>query len=157
MKRCLLLLIGLLLTAASPAPACFGPKLYLAAASVPQSTALYEIVALYVKEKTGVETVRVELSDEALLAALQEERADLVLTLAATPSGTTLLALDGLPRLVAGRRVQEDLQFTTVAPALRKLARQLSAADVASVIAAVEGGTPPAAAARQLLMAKEWL
>lgn len=157
MRPSLFLTLLLLLVTAFPAAACFGPKLYLGTSSGPQSAVLFEVVALYVKEKTGVETVRVDLADEAPLAALRAEKADLVLADGATPAEATLLALDGLPRLVAGRRVLEDLQFTTVAPALRRLARLLTAADVAGVLSAVEGGTPPAAAARRLLMAKGWL
>lgn len=157
MRRPLLLALLLLLATAFPAAACFGPKLYLGTSSGPQSAVLFEVVALYVKEKTGVETVRVDLAGEAPLAALGAEQADLVLADGATPAETTLLALDGLPRLVAGRRVLEELQFTTVAPALRRLARLLTVADVAGLLSAVEAGAPPAAAARRLLMAKGWL
>lgn len=157
MRPSLFLTLLLLLVTAFPSAACFGPRLYLGTSSGPQSAVLFEVVALYVKEKTGVETVRVDLSDEAPLAALRAEKADLVLAVGATPAEATLLALDGLPRLVAGKRVLEDLQFTTVAPALRRLARLLTLADVAGVLTAVEGGTPPAAAARRLLMTKGWL
>lgn len=157
MRHSLFLALLLLLVTAFPAVACFGPKLYLGASSGPHSAILFEVVALYVKEKTGVETVRVDLADEAPLAALGAEKADMVLAVGATPAETTLLAIDGLPRLVAGKRVLEDLQFTTVAPALRRLARLLTMGDVAGLLAAVEGGMPPAAAARQLLTTKGWL
>lgn len=157
MRGSLFLLFLLLYVAAQPAAACFGPKLYLGAAPGPQPAILFEVVSLYVKEKTGVEMVRVDLAEEAPLAALQAERADMVLAAGDTPAEATLLDLDGLPRLVAGRRVLEDLQFTTVMPALRKLSRLLTAADVAGLQAAVDRGTPPAAAARKLLMTKGWL
>lgn len=157
MRRALFLMLPVLLLTAFPAAACFGPKLYLGTSSGPQSAVLFEVVALYVKEKTGVETVRVDLADEAPLAALHAEKADMILAVGVTPAETTLLALDGLPRLVVGKRVLEDLQFTTVAPALRRLARVLTVADVAGVLTAVEDGMPPAAAVRQLLMTKGWL
>lgn len=157
MKRAALLAIMLLVLFASPAAACFGPKLYLGGAAGPEGDALFELVALYVKEKTGVETVRVDLAGEAPLAALAAERADLVLVAGETPEASTLLRLEGLPRLVAGLRPQQDLQFTTVMPALRKLGRLLSAADVAALTAAVERGESAAAAARRLLMTKGWI
>ncbi len=157
MKRLSLLCSLLLCLAVVPASACFGPKLYLGGVSAPADEALFELVALYVKEKTGIETLRVDLAGEAPLAALAAERADLVLAVGETPEEATLLALPGFPRLVAGRRPLADLQFTTVVPALRKLGRMLAAADVAAVTAAVEQGESAAAAARKLLMAKGWL
>jgi len=157
MKRPVLLVLLLLWLAAAPASACFGPKLYFGGVAGEEGEALYELVALYVKEKTGVETVRIDLGSEAPLAALSAGRADLVLVAAEAPDASTLIAIAGLPRLVVGARPQEDLQFTTVVPALRKLGRLLSAADVEVVATASSRGVPAAAAARTLLMSKGWI
>lgn len=151
-----LLLVLLLLAAVLPSWACFGPKLYLAPSAGAEGEVLFALVSLYVKEKTGTDTVRVDPAGEEPLALLRGEKADLAFS-EGGEGGTPLLAVDGLPVLLAGRRPVEDLQFTTVAPALKKLAGLLAAADVAALAAEVEGGAPPLAAVRRFLMARGWI
>jgi hypothetical protein len=155
MRRALLLLLLPLLLAPAPAAACFGPKLYLAAPAGAQGDVLFALVALYLKEKTGVETVRVDLAGAEPQAALRAERADLAF--AATGEGTVLLAVDGLPPLRAGQRPLTDLRFTTVPAALRKLAGLLKAAQVAELTAEVDRGASAAAVARRFFAAGGWL
>lgn len=158
--RTLIITVTLLLflVAAAPALACFGPKLYWGVGAQPAEQALFALVSLYVQEKTGVESVRVDLeTGQSPWTELTEERVDLVFVETPAEQGTTLLQVDGQPRLVSGARPLEDLQFTTVAPAIRKLHGLLTAADVDSLTAQVGSGEPPLAAARRFLMERRWI
>jgi hypothetical protein len=69
----------------------------------------------------------------------------------------TLLAVPGYPLLVSGARPLTDLQFTTVVPALRKLATLLTPADLQGLAARVAAGEKPLAAARRLFKERRWL
>jgi len=151
-------LLALVLASGPPAVACYGPKLYVGIGSDSRQELLFALVSLYVSEKTGVESEKVALAaGELPAAALAEERADLVFSDVALPQGTTLLAVAGYPLLVSGTRPLTDLQFTTVAPALRKLATLLVPADLAALEARVAGGEKPLPAVRRLLMERRWL
>lgn len=138
-----------------PVSACFGPKLYVGVGMGAEQELLYALTALYLKEKTGVETERVALDGRDPLAEIAAQRLDLAFT--AATDGTVLLDMPGLPRLVSGPRPLEDLQFTTVAPALRKLAALLNTEEVHRLVAEVRAGAAPAATARRYLSAKGWL
>jgi hypothetical protein len=156
MKRALIFLCALGLLAVVPVEACFGPKLYLGANGGAEADVLYEMAALYVKEKTGTEMVRVDLDGRDPLVLLKEQKVDLVFV-ANGSREEVLLAVGGLPLLLAGGRVLEDLRFTTVAPALQKLGGLLRAEQVTALVAEVHGGAPPAAAVRRFLMARGWI
>ena len=137
--------------------ACFGPKLYVGTQEGAQADLLYELASLYVKEKTGVETVRVPLEGKDPLAELHAERLDLAFAPAGGEGVTELLAVAGYPVLVSGRRPLEELQFTTVAPALRKLDGLLQPKHLTGLVARVDAGAPPAATARRFLMEQGWI
>ena len=148
----------LVLIWASPAAACFGPKLYIGVAVDARQDLLYALTALYVREKTGIESELVRLADgETPLAALSADRVDMVF-ITSVPGGTDqLLALPGYPVLVSGPRPLTDLQFTTVVPALRKLAGLLTSRELAELETRVAAGETPTAAARRLFMERRWL
>ena len=150
-----LLAIGL---AAGTAVACFGPKLFVGTGGEPRQELLYALVTLYVQEKTGVESERVLLAPgETPAQALAAERVDLVFA-AAPPGGTEpVLAIAGYPVLVSGPRPLNDLQFTTVLPALRKLAALLTTRDLQELESRIATGEKPLAAARRLCMERRWL
>lgn len=140
---------------ALPVSACFGPKLYVGVGVGAEQELLYALTALYLKEKTGVETERVALAGRDPQSEIAAQRLDLAFTVA--EGDNVLLALPGLPRLISGSRPLEDLQFTTVVPALRKLAALLAAEEVRRLVADVRAGAAPAATARRYLSAKGWL
>lgn len=151
----LLLLVCL---TASPVLACFGPKLFVGAGQGRQDEVLYALITLYVQEKTGVESTRVALeAGQNPLDLLAGDKADLVLVLTDAPPADTVFALAGLPLLVTGRRPLDNLQFTTVLPAISKLNRLIAAEDVALLVSRVASGDSPMAAARQLLMERRWI
>ena len=153
-----LLPIILLVLASAPAAACFGPKLYVGVAVEPRQDALYALVTLYVQEKTGVESERVTLvPGEEPAQALAAERVDLAFAAVPPAGATTLLAIAGYPVLASGARPLSDLQFTTVVPALRKLAALLTPRDLQELEARVAAGEKPLAAARRLCMERRWL
>lgn len=148
----LFLLLSLLPSASS---ACFGPKLYLGTGSDAKADVLYALVSLYIKEKTGTETVRVPLGGKDPFREIGEERIDLAFVTGG--SGTMLLQVSGWPALASGKRPVEDLQFTTVPAALKKLNGLLRTTHLEGLLRQVQGGDSPAAAARRFLAAQKWI
>lgn len=146
----------LLCTTCLLAQACFGPKLYIGVDAVPEQRFLHALIALYVKEKTGVEMETVAVPAAQAGGELAAQRLDLAFL---PPSGNSeaLLAPVGLPQLYAAPRVREDLQFTTVVPALRKLDRLLKPVDLRPQVEAVARGESAAAVARTFLNRQGWL
>jgi len=59
--------------------------------------------------------------------------------------------------LVAGSRPVNDLQFTTVLPAVAKLNRLLTSADVELLVRQVEVGKSAMSVARKFLMGNRWI
>ena len=145
MRRSTLLLLFLLGTA--PAWACFGPKLYIGVEPGMAGDLNFALVSLYIKEKTGVEAVRVEVAGKDAVAAVAAAAQVDLATAPATSAGGLLTLPDGMILLV-GKRVRDDLQFTTVLPALTKLQRLLIQADGAALLARVRAGEGAGAVAR---------
>jgi hypothetical protein len=153
-----LLATVLIVLSALPAAACFGPKLFIGHGATPREELLFALVSLYVQEKTGVESEPVKLAAGTDPAeALAGERVDLVFAATPLAGGETLLAVTGYPVLVSGQRPIIDLQFTTVVPALRKLAALLTPRELADLESRVAAGETPLAAARHLCMERRWL
>lgn len=156
MKR-LALAGGLLLLLTGLGQACFGPKLYVGVGGSTEEIVCYELVSLYLKEKTGIETVLVDLDSASPLQALEQQQVDLAF--AAQSSGPFPALLQPLPRLVllAGERPLSDLQFTTVPRALKKLSSLLRAEEVRKLTDEVDAGQPVKARVRRLLMERRWI
>ncbi|WP_432822402.1 hypothetical protein [Trichloromonas sp.] len=157
MKSLLVLTGLLLLLLGDPAAACFGPKLYLGVPEGEREAAVAALASLYIKEKTGVETVQVAVLSDQGVAGVRAETLDMVLAAESPADLAMLLSVPGGPFLLSGRRPLDDLQFTTVSPALKKLGELLTAEFMDRLMARVAGGTPPAAAARQLMMEQRWI
>ena len=154
-------LVGIVLLAvlvSFPAQACFGPKLFVGAGSTTQQELLYALVTLYVQEKTGVESTRVEVGvSQNPLDLLSADKVDLVFVPVNDPVNETAFQLSDLPPLVAGPRPVNDLQFTTVLPAVAKLNRLLTSADVELLVLQVEAGNSAMSVARKFLMGNRWI
>jgi hypothetical protein len=155
MMRCLTLLI-LLLLGTVPAWACFGPKLYVGVEPGVAGDLNFALVSLYIKEKTGVEAVRVEVAAKDAVAAIAAAAHVDLATAPATSAGGLFSLPDGTTLLI-GKRVQDDLQFTTVLPALTKLQRLLAQADGAALLARVRAGEGAGAVARSWFKAQKAL
>ena len=141
-----------------PVQACFGPKLFVGAGSTTQQELLYALVTLYVQEKTGVESTRVEVDvSENPLDLLSAEKVDLVFVPANKSINEAVFKLSDLPPLVSGPRPINDLQFTTVLPAVSKLNRLLTSADVELLASQVEAGKSAMSVARKFLMKNRWI
>jgi len=149
--------LALVLVCASPVLACFGPKLFIGLPDDPQGQLLTSIVAVYVKEKTGIETERVKIGSHDAVSQIAADKIDYGFTGPATDGLVVLLKVEGLPLLVSGPRIPDDLQFTTVAPALERLQRLLTADHVQQAMRRVEAGELPMAAARAYLMELRWI
>ena len=142
----------------SPVQACFGPKLFVGAGSTTQQELLYALVTLYVQEKTGVESTRVDVDvSENPLELLSAEKVDLVFVPAIKSTNEAVFELPDLPPLVSGPRPINDLQFTTVLPAVSKLNRLLTSADVERLASQVEAGKSAMSVARKFLMENRWI
>ena len=154
-------LVGIVLLAvlvSTPAQACFGPKLFVGAGSTAQQELLYALVTLYVQEKTGVESTRVDVGvSQNPLDLLSADKVDLVFVPVNEPVIETVFQLSDLPPLVAGSRPVNDLQFTTVLPAVAKLNRLLTSADVELLVRQVEAGKSAMSVARKFLMRNRWI
>jgi hypothetical protein len=157
MKSFLVLLSLLLLLLGGPVVACFGPKLHLGVPDGERKAAVAALVCLYIKEKTGVETVQVPVSADQGVTGVREDALDMILAAEPDADLETLLAVPGGPFLLSGRRPLDDLQFTTVVLALKKLDERLTAGFMERLAAEIEAGTPPAAAVRQLMMEQRWI
>lgn len=155
--RALSLLFLLALLQPTFADACFGPKLFLGIPDDNRGQVLTSLVVIYVKEKTGVETERVMLEGKSVVAEIRAERLDYGFSSSHAPDLQRLLVIDGLPPLLSGPRPVDDLQFTTVVPALKRLQKLLKPADVAAMLAEVEKGALPMAAVRSYLQEKRWI
>lgn len=144
-RRSLLLILLLLWT--TPAWACFGPKLYIGVEVGVTGDLNFALLSLYIKEKTGVEAVRVEVAGKDAIAAIAAAKEVDLASAPATSAGGLFLLPDGKTLLV-GKRVRDDLQFTTVLPALKKLQQLLAHVDGATLLARVRAGEGALAVAR---------
>ncbi len=137
---------------------CFGPKLYIAAGDSHRQEAFYALVSIYIKEKTGTDSVHVARDGSAPGALIADSRADLeIIDESASVDGRLLFHKPGLPLLLSGPRPLEDLQFTLVPRALERLGRLLTAAQFDLLVARIAGGEAPLAAARDFLRQQDWL
>jgi len=158
--RTINVVVGTLLLVAltcMPVQACFGPKLFVGAGQGVQEEALFALVTLYVQEKTGVESTRVDIENgHDPLTLLSGGKADLVFVLSENHDDAVFQLAD-LPLIVTGKRPLEELQFTTVLPAIKKLNRLLKQADVELIISRMGAGDSAMAAARKFLMELRWI
>ncbi len=156
MLRFSLVLLLLLITV--PASACFGPKLYLGTPAGEDGELLFHLVAIYVKEKTGVESLRVELTaGQTAESLLQKNEVDLAFHPAASQNWSAVLQLEEQLWLLTGPRPTEDLQFTTVPRTLSKLQRLLAAGALTELRRQVANGILPAKAVRGHFMERGWI
>lgn len=152
------LLVMFLLLLALPLGACFGPKLYVGTAAGVDGELLYHLVTLYVQEKTGVESIRVEMTaDQTAEQLLRQEKVDLVFSAAAGEPWPSLLTISEELYLLTGARPTDDLQFTTVPKALSRLQALLQATDLPLLRQQVAAGVLPAKAVRTLYRQRGWL
>lgn len=148
----------LLVLVALPAAACFGPKLYIATPAGEDGELLFHLAAIYLHEKTGVESIRFELTEEQTAEqVLQQEKADLAFQQSASQTHKALLQLGTELWLLTGPRPTDDLQFTTVPRSLTKLQRLLTVQDLVQLRLQVAAGVLPAAAIRQLYQQRSWI
>lgn len=147
----------LMLLSASVAQACFGPKLFLGIPDDPRGRSLTALVSIYIQEKTGIETERVSLQGKNALNEIRGDRLDYGFSSERVNGLHAVLEIEGLPILYSGPRILEDLQFTTVAPALKRLQKLLEPEHLDVIVSEISRGEVPMAAARRFLMDKRWI
>lgn len=137
---------------------CFGPKLFVGVASGPENEVLYALVTLYVKEKTGVESTLVAVDkDIDPLDLIAKDKADLVFAAPGESLQDIVFEIENYPILVSGERPLEELQFTTVLPAVKKLNRLLKSEDVKALTDKVKEGESAMAVVREFFMEHRWI
>ncbi len=142
---------------AQPATACFGPKLFLGIPDDLRGEVMASVVVVYIKEKTGIDTERVDLAGRNAVSEIRAEKLDYGFAEQSVEGLSTVLQVDGLPQLVSGPRIHNDLQFTTVAPALLKLQKRLQPEHIEQIYRQAEKGELPMAAARKFLLQQRWI
>lgn len=143
---------------AQQATACFGPKLFIGVSPGPENEVLFALVTLYVKEKTGVESLVVEASLESgMLDLIDADKADMVFVVSERPLQNTVFNVKGFPVLVTGKRPLEELQFTTVLPAVKKLNGLLRQDDLAMLVNKVKSGESAMQVVRKFFMENRWI
>lgn len=145
--RKLLLLTSIFLGLTLPTLACFGPKLYTGVGVGAENELRFALVSLYLKEKTGVELERVELAAREPATEIAGGHFDLAFATTGDVSVAALRLPDGA-LLLAGKRVRDDLQFTTVLPALTKLQGVVASAEWPGLVQRVRAGEGALAVAR---------
>ncbi|TYO99618.1 hypothetical protein EDC39_102141 [Geothermobacter ehrlichii] len=156
MSRTTLLLLFVLLPVS--AFGCFGPKLYIATGDSYRQQAFYALVSIYIKEKTGTDSVLVARGEADPGALIAASRADLEIVDGNEPAaGRILFRKAGLPFLLSGSRPLEDLQFSLIPRALDRLCRQLTVAQFDRLVARIAQGEAPMAVAREFLRQQDWL
>ena len=153
-----MLSILLVVLFALPAAACFGPKLYIGTPAGEDGELLFHLASIYIHDKTGVESIRFELTSEhSAEGVLQKEQVDLVFHHSAVAARKALLQIGADLWLLSGPRPTDDLQFTTVPRTLKKLQRLLTAEDLSSLRQQVASGVLPATAIRKLYAERSWI
>ena len=148
----------LLLVIALPVSACFGPKLYLATPAGEDGELLFHLLAIYIHEKTGVESLRQELAPgQTAEGLLKKESVDLAVVPAASAAWPSLLQVGSELFLLSGPRPTDNLQFTTVPRALKKLQNLLKPQDLVLLRQQVAAGVLPAGAVRSFYLQRGWL
>ena len=157
MRYVILLALGICLLSGTPAVACFGPKLFVATDGGARQQLLSAVVTIFLKEKTGIESNLVTIPPGGGQQALQEDRVDLVFSPDEIVGATLVFKVEALSSLFSGPRPLEELQFSLVVPALKKLQGLLQPEQVRRLIGRVESGAPPLATARRFLQKQGWI
>jgi hypothetical protein len=137
--------------------ACFGPKLYLGVGAGSTRQVLASFVTIYVKETTGTDVERVILAGRDPVAEITAEKIDFSFSSVPGAGTVELMTIDGLPTLIAGPRIDNALQFTTVRPALAKLEKKLTVDDVKTLSLRVDKGELAMEIVRRFLIERRWI
>lgn len=150
--------LGLLLVLSSLASACFGPKLLIGRVPGTDGELHYHLVAIYLHEKTGIDSTPVELAaGQSAADAIAQHEIDLGFVAADSVAQPVVLRLDNGMQLLSGERPQNDLQFTTALPALQKLQQRLDKQNLDTVRTAIKRGVLPATAIRNFMLEQGWI
>lgn len=157
LKRLGLLAFALCLLASS-VNACFGPKVFIGVPAGLEGEMRYHLIAIYLHEKTGIDSTQIVLKPgQSALDAIASADIDLGFDQALNADIPVLMTLADGQRLYSGPRPLNDLQFSTLGRALKKLDQILNAAHLAQLHADLKRGVLPATAVRALFDQQGWL
>jgi len=151
--------VGLgLLVLVQPVGACFGPQIFIGTAEGLEGEMHYHLIAIYLHEKTGIDTTRVLLKPgQSTLEAIAAGEIDLGFGLPQKTDIPVLLQLKNGLNLYSGSRPLKDLQFSTLGRALEKLNQRLRGEHLEQLRRALSTGVLPATAVRQLMQQQGWI
>lgn len=151
--------VGLsLLLLVEPVAACFGPQIFIGTAEGLEGEMRYHLIAIYLHEKTGIDSTRVVLKPgQSALQAIAAKKIDLGFESPQQTDVPVLLQLKNGPNLYSGPRPLEDLQFSTLGRALEKLNQSLTLEHLDQLRRDISAGVLPATAVRQLMQQQGWI
>jgi hypothetical protein len=158
LKSILLTTLLLLVLLAASGFACFGPKLFIGVVPGLEGEMRYHLVSIYLHEKTGIDSILVELkAGQTAEAAILAKEIDLGYSREANMKATEVLRLADGYKLYSGERPLNDLQFTTAGRAFAKLQKRLDAGSLDKIRARILTGTLPATAVRDFMLNNGWI
>jgi hypothetical protein len=157
--KTLLPALFLLLAVQVPAGlACFGPKLFVGVLPGLEEEMRYYLVSIYLHEKTGIDTVRVELKEgRTAIDAIAAHEIDLGFAADSATETVAVLQLDDGFKLYTGERPLTDLQFSTVGRVFAKLQNRLDQNNLDLIRQAIKAGSLPATAVRDFMLKNGWI
>ncbi len=158
LKTTLLTLSLLFILQVTASLSCFGPKLFIGVAPDLEGEMRYHLVSIYLHEKTGIDSVRVELKQgQTAIDAISAQEIDLGFATVAETSGVAVLDLGEGLKLYSGERPLNDLQFTTVGRVFKKLQKRIDQNNLDLIRQGIKNGELPAAAVRDFMMKNGWI
>ena len=158
LKTTLLILSLLLILQASAGLACFGPKLFIGSVPGLEGEMRYHLVSIYLHEKTGIDSVQVELKHgQTAIDAITAQEIDLGFAADSATEIASVLQLDDGLKLYSGERPLSDIQFTTVGRVFKKLQKRIEQGNLDLIRQRIKVGDLPAAAVRDFMMENGWI
>lgn len=153
-KICFIFLISLFLPLKSNA--CFGPELIIGYEDNKINYYVVSIILeLYIKEKTGVGTKIIPITDRNILNLLKDEKVDILLIDNMFDTGSLskkIFTNDKKYNLYYRTNINEDLRFTTVMEAIDKLSKNINSKDISTLIEIIKTDKQERRVVREFLM-----
>ena len=158
LKMSFLTILLLIVVQVTFSTACFGPKLFIGVEPGLEGEMRYHLISIYLHEKTGIDSIRVELKqDQTALAAIAAQEIDLGFASDSVSTAIAVLVLEEGLNLYSGERPINDLQFSTVGRVFKKLQKLLNPSHLSDIRQRVQAGDLPATAVRNFMMKNDWI
>lgn len=152
MKRFYICAIMIFLTVAILLPktrACFGDKLGIGYVKGVEDEFCAHLVSLYIKEKTGIDSVVSEFSDaDAVESSLKKVETDIIIwtvekeKINGTETKIFLLVEDGDKKIIleVSKKILDDIRFHTLNKVMERIGKIITYADIEKNISLIKDG-----------------